>query len=33
MIDFHTHPVLTQELAEKHPNYTYMARDVFKSKR
>jgi hypothetical protein len=21
MIVFHTHPVLTQEFAEKHPNY------------
>jgi uncharacterized protein len=29
MIDFHTHPVLIQELASKYPNYTRMAREVF----
>jgi predicted TIM-barrel fold metal-dependent hydrolase len=29
MIDFHTHPVLIQELAGKYANYTRMARDVF----
>lgn len=29
MIDFHTHPVLIQELAGKYPNYRQMARDVF----
>ncbi|HUY14817.1 MAG TPA: amidohydrolase family protein [Terriglobia bacterium] len=29
MIDFHTHPVLIQELAAKYPNYHRMAREVF----
>lgn len=29
MIDFHTHPVLIRELAEKYPNYRRMAREVF----
>lgn len=29
MIDFHTHPVLIQELAQKYPNYCRMAREVF----
>jgi uncharacterized protein len=29
MIDFHTHPVLIQELARKYANYTRMAREVF----
>lgn len=29
MIDFHTHPVLIQELAGKYPNYQRMAREVF----
>ena len=29
MIDFHTHPVLIRELAEKYPNYERMARQVF----
>lgn len=29
MIDFHTHPVLIQELAQKYPNYRRMAREVF----
>ncbi len=29
MIDFHTHPVLIREFAEKYPNYTRMAREVF----
>lgn len=29
MIDFHTHPVLIREFAEKYPDYTRMARDVF----
>lgn len=29
MIDFHTHPVLIQELADKYPNYRRMAREVF----
>jgi hypothetical protein len=29
MIDFHTHPVLIRELAEKYPDYTRMAREVF----
>jgi uncharacterized protein len=29
MIDFHTHPVLIQEFANKYPNYTRMAREVF----
>jgi len=29
MIDFHTHPVLIQELAAKHPNYERSARQVF----
>jgi hypothetical protein len=29
MIDFHTHPVLIQEFADKYPNYQAMARDVF----
>jgi predicted TIM-barrel fold metal-dependent hydrolase len=29
MIDFHTHPVLIQELAGKHWNYRRMAREVF----
>ncbi|MGH9452508.1 MAG: amidohydrolase family protein [Terriglobia bacterium] len=29
MIDFHTHPVLIQELAGKYPNYKRMAREVF----
>ena len=28
-IDFHTHPVLIQELADKYPNYSRMAREVF----
>jgi predicted TIM-barrel fold metal-dependent hydrolase len=29
MIDFHTHPVLIQEFADKYPNYRRMAREVF----
>ncbi len=29
MIDFHTHPVLIQELADKYPDYRRMAREVF----
>lgn len=29
MIDFHTHPVLIEELAAKYGNYRRMARDVF----
>ena len=29
MIDFHTHPVLIQELIAKHPNYERSARQVF----
>jgi len=29
MIDFHTHPVLIQELAAKYPNYERSARKVF----
>jgi predicted TIM-barrel fold metal-dependent hydrolase len=29
VIDFHTHPVLIQELAAKYPNYRRMAREVF----
>ncbi|MGA2984335.1 MAG: amidohydrolase family protein, partial [Terriglobia bacterium] len=29
MIDFHTHPVLIRDLAEKYPDYTRMAREVF----
>jgi predicted TIM-barrel fold metal-dependent hydrolase len=29
MIDFHTHPVLIREFAEKYPDYTRMAREVF----
>lgn len=29
MIDFHTHPVLIQELASKFPNYERSARQVF----
>ncbi|MGH9433247.1 MAG: amidohydrolase family protein [Terriglobia bacterium] len=29
MIDFHTHPVLIQELAKRYPNYQRMAREVF----
>lgn len=29
MIDFHTHPVLIEELAQKYPNYRRMAREVF----
>jgi predicted TIM-barrel fold metal-dependent hydrolase len=29
MIDFHTHPVLIQELANKYGNYRRMAREVF----
>ncbi|MGH9404869.1 MAG: amidohydrolase family protein [Terriglobia bacterium] len=29
MIDFHTHPVLIQELAQKYANYRRMAREVF----
>jgi len=28
-IDFHTHPVLIREFAEKYPNYKRMAREVF----
>jgi len=28
-IDFHTHPVLIQEFADKYPNYSRMAREVF----
>lgn len=28
-IDFHTHPVLIQEFADKYPNYGRMAREVF----
>ena len=30
MIDFHTHPVLIREFAEKYPNYEHVARHVFK---
>jgi hypothetical protein len=29
MIDFHTHPVLIQEFADKFPNYQRVAREVF----
>jgi predicted TIM-barrel fold metal-dependent hydrolase len=29
MIDFHTHPVLIKEFAEKYPNYERSARQVF----
>ena len=29
MIDFHTHPVLIREFADKYPDYTRMAREVF----
>jgi uncharacterized protein len=29
MIDFHTHPVLIQEFADKDPNYRRTAREVF----
>jgi hypothetical protein len=29
MIDFHTHPVLIREFAEKCPNYVRVAREVF----
>ncbi len=29
MIDFHTHPVLIQEFAEKYPNYERVAREIF----
>jgi uncharacterized protein len=29
MIDFHTHPVLIQELLAQHPSYERAARDVF----
>jgi len=29
MIDFHTHPVLIQELLRKYPNYERVARQVF----
>jgi uncharacterized protein len=29
MIDFHTHPVLIREFADKYPNYSRMAREVF----
>jgi hypothetical protein len=29
VIDFHTHPVLIRELAEKYPNYERVAREVF----
>ncbi|MGH9401159.1 MAG: amidohydrolase family protein [Terriglobia bacterium] len=29
MIDFHTHPVLIEELAQKYPNYRRMAREIF----
>jgi|SRR5579875_67947 len=29
MIDFHTHPVLIQEMAAKYPTYRRMAREVF----
>jgi len=29
MIDFHTHPVLIREFAEKYPNYERVARQVF----
>ena len=28
-IDFHTHPVLIQEMVDKYPDYARMARDVF----
>jgi len=28
-IDFHTHPVLIQEMVDKYPNYARMARDIF----
>jgi len=28
-IDFHTHPVLIREFAEKYPNYVRVAREVF----
>lgn len=28
-IDFHTHPVLIQEMVDKYPNYARMAREVF----
>src|SRR5207237_8446952 len=29
MIDFHTHPVLIQELAKKYPDYERSSREVF----
>jgi predicted TIM-barrel fold metal-dependent hydrolase len=29
MIDFHTHPVLIRDFAEKYPDYTRAAREVF----
>ncbi len=29
MIDFHTHPMLVQEMAERHPELLVAARDVF----
>ncbi len=29
MIDFHTHPMLVQEMAERHPELLAVARDVF----
>jgi hypothetical protein len=29
MIDFHTHPVLIQEFAQKYPHYARVAREVF----
>jgi predicted TIM-barrel fold metal-dependent hydrolase len=29
MIDFHTHPLLIQELAQKYPRYARVAREVF----
>lgn len=29
MIDFHTHPMLVQEMAERHPELLVVARDVF----
>jgi len=29
MIDFHTHPVIIREFAEKYPNYVRVAREVF----
>jgi hypothetical protein len=32
MIDFHTHPVLIQEFADKFPNYQRVGREVLRSR-